>query len=172
MWAKNFESCVVCGRSDRPHMAKGFCSACYSEKYKIEHLEKTREQKRKWYIEHGGASKAKLDREERWFSGKRDAILQRDEFRCKECGEADIKNLVVHHIDGNGRGSENPNNEDENLVTLCRKCHAKIHSTITRWSRKFDHCQECGRTDRKHNAKGLCWYCYSKFADDVVRPHE
>lgn len=30
--------------------------------------------------------------------------------------------LVVHHIDGNRK-----NNESENLIKICRSCHAKVH---------------------------------------------
>ena len=49
---------------------------------------------------------------------------------CEICkiseGEEFKKNrlaLLVHHIDEN-----QTNNKIENLVTLCRKCHGKIHS--------------------------------------------
>lgn len=31
------------------------------------------------------------------------------------------------------------------------------------WSTKFDRCQDCGTTERPHEAKGLCHPCYVKF---------
>jgi len=54
------------------------------------------------------------------------------EKECKDCGVKDERDsdgfiirkakLTVHHID-----NDPSNNELSNLVTLCRKCHDKIH---------------------------------------------
>jgi len=33
---------------------------------------------------------------------------------------------------------------------------------IERWSRDFDACKECGRSDRRHAAFGLCNSCYNR----------
>lgn len=49
------------------------------------------------------------------------AVIIRDNYTCQECGGRDM--LDVHHRDGSGR------NDPENLVTLCRNCHGKKHST-------------------------------------------
>ncbi len=64
------------------------------------------------------------------FGGKRFIVLERDNWECQECGMTQEQNIVlfgrslsIHHIDGNGRGSKNPNNDLNNLVTLCFKCH-------------------------------------------------
>lgn len=68
------------------------------------------------------------------FSGNRLKVLERDGYKCGDCGTTE--KLHVHHIDGNGRGSKNPNNDMNNLITLCRKCHGKRHGDnqyITRY---------------------------------------
>lgn len=55
--------------------------------------------------------------------------LNRDNWKCKICN-LDIENtsLVVHHLDESRKnGYKSMNNELYNLITLCRKCHAKIH---------------------------------------------
>ena len=60
---------------------------------------------------------------------KRLKILQRDEYRCKYCGSTD--KLCVHHK----YYLQYPNHEkvkpwnypDDALITLCNKCHYKVH---------------------------------------------
>lgn len=61
------------------------------------------------------------------FDGNKANVLRRDNCRCQFCN-AD-KNLIIHHLDGSGN-SDTPNNEMDNLVTLCRKCHARLHQYI------------------------------------------
>ena len=51
----------------------------------------------------------------------REEIKKRDNFTCQVCGK---KGVIVHHI--KPWSIEEPNNEPENLITLCRSCHAKI----------------------------------------------
>lgn len=53
----------------------------------------------------------------RFFGGLRERVLVRDHFRCRGCGKRSA--LVVHHRDRRNR----PNL----LVTLCIRCHVRIH---------------------------------------------
>ena len=50
----------------------------------------------------------------------RKRIIERDKWRCRIC-HSDM-DLNVHHID-----YERSNNQDHNLVTLCRPCHKGVH---------------------------------------------
>lgn len=53
---------------------------------------------------------------------KRKSILERDGYKCTFCGSA--KNLRVHHIT-----YENiPYEKDGDLITVCNKCHEKLHT--------------------------------------------
>lgn len=52
----------------------------------------------------------------------RKIVLGRYNYRCSECGYG---YLEVHHIDG-----DRLNNNPENLITLCRRCHRKTHSSM------------------------------------------
>lgn len=53
-------------------------------------------------------------------------IFNRFNGNCKFCG---VKAQVIHHIDGNGdpRDKSILNNDINNLVPLCRACHARLH---------------------------------------------
>jgi ATP-dependent DNA helicase RecQ len=56
------------------------------------------------------------------YERMRQQILRRDGWRCQSCGT--MSNLEVHH---NQFRSHSGHDSDENLITLCAGCHAKIH---------------------------------------------
>jgi hypothetical protein len=62
-----------------------------------------------------------LSEHERWLQ-IRSAILNRDDYRCQECGY--YKHLEVHHIIPRRKGGTD---EASNLITLCVRCHRKKH---------------------------------------------
>ena len=53
----------------------------------------------------------------RFFDGLRERVLVGDRFRCRGCGKRSA--LVVHHRDRHNRTNV--------LVTLCIRCHIRIH---------------------------------------------
>lgn len=54
--------------------------------------------------------------------GLRRSIRKRDGYKCKSCSR-ELKAPDAHHIDG-----DKENNESQNLISLCRSCHRKVHS--------------------------------------------
>jgi len=52
----------------------------------------------------------------------RKAVLERDGWRCQDCGA--MKDLQVHHIK---RRSQLGGDVAQNLITLCASCHRKRH---------------------------------------------
>ncbi len=60
------------------------------------------------------------DRSHSYFDGNLDAVLLRDSSTCQICGATDLR-IEVHHIDFNEK-----NNVMNNLIVLCRICHAAI----------------------------------------------
>lgn len=53
-------------------------------------------------------------------------VLARDNCTCQHCGETWLNYLEIHHIVPIGQGGAN---ELDNLITLCRLCHAKLHQS-------------------------------------------
>jgi 5-methylcytosine-specific restriction endonuclease McrA len=53
----------------------------------------------------------------------RKQILERDGWRCLHCGS--ISGLEVHHIQ---RRSQQGEDTDENLISLCSECHRAMHA--------------------------------------------
>src|SRR3990167_578568 len=139
-WSREYAACVVCGRSDRLHMARGRCRVCYLAEYRNvpKNARRIAESKARWYRQQS-SSKFKAARERRHFSGQREAVLKRDGYRCVKCGAR--RQLTVHHRDGQGRGHASPNNLLNNLEAQCRACHAREHSALDRWARDYGlHC--------------------------------
>ena len=49
-------------------------------------------------------------------------VLRRDRWRCQQCGSR--TNLQVHHIQLRSKSGDDA---EENLITLCSRCHMSIH---------------------------------------------
>jgi 5-methylcytosine-specific restriction endonuclease McrA len=49
-------------------------------------------------------------------------VLERDGWRCQNCGSK--HNLQVHHLKFR---SQSGGDEEQNLITVCADCHARIH---------------------------------------------
>jgi hypothetical protein len=60
-----------------------------------------------------------------WHAIRR-KILGRINGHCEICGKTHPK-LNVHHKDGNGNLSANPNNTPDNLIAVCPSCHMELH---------------------------------------------
>jgi hypothetical protein len=62
-------------------------------------------------------------------------IRKRDNFSCRICSK---NGFITHHIDYNKK-----NNKPENLITLCRNCHAKTnHNNRESWINYFNKLQK------------------------------
>ena len=68
-------------------------------------------------------------------------IRKRDKYRCQECFRPQDElfsksgkkyKLDIHHIDYNKK-----NNNPKNLLSLCRKCHAKANYKRNDWTKHF-----------------------------------
>lgn len=122
-------TCKVCGKvfmTSKSRLAIGrgkYCSPkCYWVSLLVP-LEQTR--------------KREANQRNKWrFGGNREKALLRDNHQCKICKTKN--DLIIHHIDGTGyksvRDFKKINNAIENLLTLCRSCHTKLHNQDIVWS--------------------------------------
>ena len=58
----------------------------------------------------------------------RQEVLKRDNYKCQLCGSS--KNVEVHHKDGKGTeyDTDHMNNDKDNLITLCHRCHLTLEA--------------------------------------------
>jgi len=56
------------------------------------------------------------------YESVRNQVLRRDGWRCQSCGT--MSNLEVHHKEFRSHSGED---SEENLITLCTACHARVH---------------------------------------------
>ena len=109
----------------------------YNKEHKEEIKQHNKEFERKLKIEYRMKQRGKK------FLNKRDARLYQNVFRecywdIKECMKCwSIEYLQIHHKDKNWK-----NNKPENLIMLCKMCHAEAH--------KWEHCEKLIASGRKN----------------------
>jgi len=54
-------------------------------------------------------------------------VLERDSWRCQACGS--MQHLQVHHLK---LRSQSGGDVEQNLITLCPECHARMHRKTRR----------------------------------------
>lgn len=127
------KKCDFCGKvfmPDRHTPKQPYCSAkCRMVSYRQVNREKVNRWRRESYQRHKN-TKAETDakyKDKLRFSGNRVNTLERDKYTCQMCETKE--SLIVHHIDKTGQ-ADNPNNNLDNLLTLCKSCHRRIHNQI------------------------------------------
>ena len=113
---EHIKQCPVCGKEfelKQTHRTQKYCCS------------KCRRKAEKIYGHKRETDLAYKDKKR--YGGHRDEVLRRDEYTCTMCGAK--KDLVIHHIDCSGQTDE-PNNDVDNLTTLCRRCHINLHKLI------------------------------------------
>ena len=66
------------------------------------------------------------------FYNVKSAVLSRDNYTCQICGAKNTQ-LQVHHIRFR---SKSGSNRMDNLVTLCKECHDKVHTGELEYTKK------------------------------------
>jgi 5-methylcytosine-specific restriction endonuclease McrA len=132
--------------------------AAYKKRWREDNREKTADQDRAQHANERAA-----------IYGVKGRIVVADVRAAKEpgvcfyCGatESDgrFHGLGIDHVVPLHAGGPNTR---ENLVACCHACNAsKYRGDVPgRWSRRAGACVDCGTTDRKHSARGLCNRCY------------
>ncbi len=111
-----------------------------AKKWRKENPEKVKKQKEEWFKKN--PKKMAQYRDNQLFGGNSQAVFERDNFECQECGMTQEQHIIVfrtrlniHHKDGNGRRSPNPNNDMDNLLTMCHDCHTRLHHQLKKLER-------------------------------------
>lgn len=112
--------CVICGKGYEtiPRQEKKYGSKCCSFECLIKYNAK---------INTVPAIKAKNRTGCKEWRDTRQKVLERDKNICQVCRNGE--NLIVHHIES---WEETKNNNLENLITMCRSCHSRLHMNMRR----------------------------------------
>jgi len=97
------------------------CTCLQKEKARKHATELAKIQKKEKHPSWKGGFNSSYDRVI-WSDRFRSKIRKRDKFSCQICGKERI-GLDIHHIDENTQ-----NCKEDNLITLCRKCHRNVHT--------------------------------------------
>ncbi len=125
--------CSKCNKED-PKCINAVCNSCRLKKWRKDNPGKVKDYAKMRQVRDKKKIKIRQEksRDRVLFGGNRIKALERDNYECQNCSMTQEQNIVlfgrsitVHHIDGNGRGCENPNNDMDNLITLCFRCHPK-----------------------------------------------
>lgn len=122
-----------CGK---PASKRGWCIECALTRKRearkrsyYKHRDKINEEKRHFYNENRDIilKRNKCNSNRRRFNGLRIARLEYDNFTCRSCGVT--TQLIVHHRERR-KSREEPDitSTIDDLVTLCRACHARLHA--------------------------------------------
>lgn len=161
-WTSHHTSCISCGSTKNKHYGHGLCKICYQKDWGESNAKRIKQYKQQWYK----TSKSLIDYREKsrkQKNGKFGAKLLADPHAtCCLCGAT--YDLTIHHRDHRGHNlpPEKRNNKKSNLEILCRRCHGKLHGSVTGWSRNHKKCRRCGTTKYKHHAHGHCIKCQWK----------
>ena len=119
-WENKLPYCEKCGKKLTNHYAK-LCYPCFSKYHK----------RKNHYNWQGGISFEPYSVD--WTKTLKRSIRERDKYVCRICGEqqGDIA-FDIHHIDYNKQ-----NCTPDNLITLCRSCHAKTNFNRKKWIKHF-----------------------------------
>lgn len=140
-WHRLYTRCLDCGTTLIPHRGLGRCEKCYpkTECFKETQKRSRERNKGKWdkrlreYLKEYAQRPEVKERhrrrdDEKKYDGNREKAIERDDFRCAECGmsreesEKDFgQDLFVTRVDGN-----NQNNQLSNLKTVCKSCFNKF----------------------------------------------
>lgn len=158
-WARKWDCCRECKKTDSAHASKGLCRKCYmhpyNRRYREEHLEELTEYKHHWDAVH---PEPKVDRERQWRKNnperiraiwrKKDrlrrarkanatigpvdetAIYERDKV-CVYCGSGE--DLTIDHVVALASGGAHC---QDNLVVACKHCNSsKSVKSLDNWLR-------------------------------------
>lgn len=155
--------CIDCGIKVKNKLGKRLrCVECATKRTDSQKQSRAAE----WY--NNNKELRRVERDNKRFGGNRELAIQRDGESCTRCGitrqdhlQKFSTDITVDHIDGNGRNSDNPNNDLHNLETLCLSCHGKKDASRRRkdWSMCANNLKKYwkGRVENKDKSITQLW---------------
>lgn len=87
-------------------------------------------------------TKDQIKKDRARFGGNTLAVYKRDNYKCVNCKmtmqqhiDKYGRRLTINHINGIGRNSKVPDNNINNLETLCLPCHGRADCQNDKWQK-------------------------------------
>lgn len=150
-WSRHYNKCRICSTTSIKHRCLGYCRVCYlksdllkeiSESSRLRNKEKWRARQREYAKEYSRrpevVAKRNIQHDLKNYNGNRKKAMRRDKYKCRLCGITKEESQVKYHRDLYVVHIESTNNNNlENLVTLCKKCHGDRAMEMMRRKRKI-----------------------------------
>jgi len=149
-WSRYYNFCRACRTTIIPHSAHGYCKKCYTKTdgfkeiqiaSRLRNIDKIKSYTKEYAKEYNKRpevkERVKNRADIRAYGGNREKALLRDGYKCGNCGITREENrakygrdLNVVHVNGS------KNNDLDNLMTMCKDCHANFTTKLMRQNKK------------------------------------
>lgn len=123
VWSRKHKKCTVCGTTEKQHASHGRCVNCAAAYQRVQNKAGVHARSRRYYEK----NREKVIRRSQ-LDKNGIGINLRTGGKCATCGTQ--TDLQVHHLDHRGHNvcKRERNNDPENLMILCIRCHGRLHS--------------------------------------------
>lgn len=83
-----------------------------------------------------------------------------------------IDSGLINNLEKAQNGKNKYKNDRKKVLAILKETEKRKSILNKKWSRKYDECINCGSTEKKHYARGLCQTCYNRNMEMRTIYHE
>ncbi len=147
-WSRYYNFCRACHTTIVPHGAHGYCKKCYTKTdgfkeiqnaSRLKNIEKIKAYTKNYSKEYNKRPDVIKRLSLSALDGNREKALIRDGYKCRACGMPREENYLKYGKDLNVvHKNGNKNHDIDNLITMCKNCHANFTTKRMRQNKKIN----------------------------------